>query len=118
MNSKWYDFILQVLFEKLNCEDEEEEADCLVDLPTPEDLVKAVPYEWSSARQRKLPKQGESQLGHSWVIIDKHILKESPYTYWKDNKLSNNVPIVFGTPNTSLVEKVRDCFDGICLVSP
>ena len=117
MNSKWYDFILQVLFEKLNCENEEEEADCLVDLPTPEDLVKAVPYEWSSARQRKLPEQGESQLGHSWVIIDKHILKESPYTYWKDNKLSNNVPIVFGTHKT-FVEKVRECFDGICLVSP
>ena len=69
----------------------------MVDLPTPEDLVKAVPYEWSAARQRKLPKQGEQATGHSWVIVDKSLLKESPYTYWnKTNKLANNVPIVFG----------------------
>ena len=105
-------FNFQVLFENLNCKgSESEEAECLVDLPTPEDLVKAVPYEWSAARQRKLPKQGEQATGHSWVIVDKSLLKESPYTYWnKTNKLANNVPIVFGKSNCYYIIKIKIYF--------
>ena len=38
----------------------------------------------------------EGEKGHSWIVADKDILLENPKTYWANNKLSNNVPIVFG----------------------
>ena len=36
------------------------------------------------------------ERAHSWLVLDKDILLENPKTFWANNKLSNNVPIVFG----------------------
>lgn len=39
------------------------------------------------------------------MIVDKHILKESPVAYWQANKLSNAIPIVFGATAQGMVSE-------------
>jgi hypothetical protein len=53
----------------------------------------------------KLPKKKgtNEEKGHSWIIVDKNIFLESPMEYWKNNKRSNNVPIVIGATAQGVV---------------
>ena len=87
--------IFQRILNKLGCGSDE--VDCLIDAIA-EDLVNAVPSEWLNTRVATLPrKKGTNkEKGHSWIIVDKNIFKESPLEYWKKNQGSNNVPIVIG----------------------
>lgn len=82
------------ILETLNCGSDE--VNCLID-SLEEDLLNAVPNDWLNTRMSKLPRKNPVvEKGHSWVIVDKNILMDTPMNYWKENKGSNNVPIVIG----------------------
>ena len=80
--------------------------ECLID-KTEEDLLNAVPTDWLNTRMSKLPRKNPVQeKGHSWIIVDKNILMENPMDFWKENKGSNNVPIVIGKNYGFELEKI------------
>jgi carboxylesterase type B len=81
----------KVILDKLNCGSDEVE--CLIDA-TAEDLTEAMPYEWRDSNQPELPQVGEKE--HSWIIVDKTVLRQHPMDYWSGHQLSNNIPLVFG----------------------
>ena len=73
-----------------------DELECLID-KTAEDLLNSVPTNWLNTEVLTLPRKNPNEeKGHSWIIADKNILMEAPMDYWKQNKGSNNVPIVIG----------------------
>ena len=87
-------YILQRILEALNCGSDE--VNCLID-SLEDDLLNAVPNDWLNIRMSKLPRKNPVvEQGHSWVIVDKNILMDTPMNYWKENKGSNNIPIVIG----------------------
>ena len=76
----------------LNCGSDEVE--CLVDA-TAEDLTEAIPYEWRDTNMPDLPMKDNSKE-HSWIVIDKHLLLQHPKDFWKEFRMTNNIPMVFG----------------------
>lgn len=39
---------------------------------------------------------------HSWLTVDKHILFDNPVDTWKEKRLRNKIPMVFGEHSFSL----------------
>lgn len=95
----------KVILETLNCGSDV--VDCLIDA-TAEDVTEAAPYEWRDTNQLELPQVGEK--GHSWIVIDKHILLNHPYDFWKKNQLSNKIPMVFGATAQGEVTEDNQAF--------
>lgn len=81
----------QEILTALNCGSDE--AECLIDA-TAEDLTEKMPFSWRDTNQPELPQSGEKE--HTWIIIDKHLLRQHPKDYWSANQLSNKIPMVFG----------------------
>ena len=81
----------KAILEALNCGSDE--VDCLIDA-TADAITEAMPFSWRDTNTPELPQVGEKE--HSWIVLDKHILLQHPLDYWKDNQLTNNIPMVFG----------------------
>ena len=77
----------------LNCGSDE--VACLRDASA-EDLTGAEAEEWGSAVATDLPKSGEAEGEHSWIIVDKDIIFQNVVSHWKANRQNNKIPMVFG----------------------